>query len=216
MTSTRQAFWIVAILLTLTIAASNATEHRTLESLTAPLESIPRQIDGWSMMRSQVLDDRTLGILAPTSYLSRTYMRDGRQLDLFVAYYAAQRAGESMHSPKNCLPGSGWEIWRQDSATVPVNGELTQINRYSIQRLGQKQIVFYWYQSSKRVIASEFLGKILLVRDSLVDGRTAGTIVRIALPATDAAAAEGTAFSERMIRELQRCLGRQNSGNPKS
>ncbi len=205
------SFWIVMALLTLTLSATQATNHRLAESLNAPLESIPRQVAGWTMTRSQVLDDRTLGILLPTSYLSRTYVRDQHRLEVFVAYYAVQRAGENMHSPKNCLPGSGWEIWRQDSAMVPVNGQLTRINRYSIQRLGQRAIVFYWYQSSKRVIASELLGKMLLVRDSLMDGRTAGSLVRVTVPDSQQDIQNGEFFSAQLIRELQRCLGDRSS-----
>jgi EpsI family protein len=177
-----------------------------VESLAAPLETIPQQLGDWSMASSQVLDGRTLSILTPSSYLSRTYRLNNRKLDMFVAYYSVQRAGENMHSPKNCLPGSGWEIWRQDTILVPVDGRMTRINKYSIQRLGHKSLVFYWYQSSKRVIASELLGKVLLVRDSLVDGRTAGAIARVTVPDTERDAEAAAAFSAQLIRELQRCF----------
>jgi len=114
MNSSTRNFWIAVLLLVLTIAASKLTERRIVESLAAPLESIPEAIDGWSILKTETLDTRTLQVLMPTSYLSRIYGKDGRQLGVFVAYYAVQRAGETMHSPKNCLPGSGWEIWRQD------------------------------------------------------------------------------------------------------
>ena len=63
---------------------------------------------------------RVVRALDPTSYLSRTYRKGSNDADLFIAFYAQQRAGESMHSPKHCLPGSGWEIWKHDSAPVPI------------------------------------------------------------------------------------------------
>jgi len=46
----------------------------------------------------------------------------------------------------------------------------------------QRALVLYWYQSRDRVIASEYIGKVLLVRDALFSGRTSGSIVRIVVP----------------------------------
>jgi EpsI family protein len=208
MNSSTRNFWIAVLLLVLTIAASKLTERRIVESLAAPLESIPQAIDGWSLLKTETLDTRTLQVLMPTSYLSRIYGKDGRQLGVFVAYYAVQRAGETMHSPKNCLPGSGWEIWRQDSTTVQVQGQPKRINKYSIQRLGQRSLVFYWYQSKERVIASEALGKIMLVRDSLVDGLTGGVLARVTVSDTGLDATDGEAFAAHLVRDIQRCFGR--------
>src|SRR6266436_2191506 len=113
------SFWLTALLLTLTITASTFSERRSATALVAPLESIPTSIDGWSVLKTETLDQPTLRVLTPTSYVSRLYGKGNQKLDAFVAFYAMQRAGESMHSPKNCLPGGGWEIWRQDSMTIP-------------------------------------------------------------------------------------------------
>jgi EpsI family protein len=147
-------------------------------------------------------------VLLPTSYLARVYEKNRRQLGLMVAFYAQQRAGESMHSPKACLPGAGWEIWQHGSARIPVNRGSIAVNRYGIQRAGQRMVVFYWYQSRKRIIASEYLGKLLLVRDAVWDGRTGGAIVRITLPDIPSANDEGVEFAAHLIPEVQRCLGR--------
>lgn len=201
-------FWITASLLVLTLGASKLTERRIVDKLAAPLESIPEQMNGWSVSKTETLDSRTLQILTPTSYLSRVYEKDHRQLGLFVAYYAVQRAGENMHSPKNCLPGSGWDIWRQDSTAVQVQDQPTQINKYSIARVGEHELMFYWYQSKKRIIASELFGKMMLVRDSLVDGNTSGLIARITVADTAQDEAEAKTFATSLIRELQRCFGR--------
>jgi len=152
------------------------------------------------------LDARVLKALVPTNYLSRTYRKAESQLDLFIAYYSQQRAGESMHSPKHCLPGAGWEIWQHDSSTVSVNGSAVQINKYSIQNAGNRLLMFYWYQSANRIIASEYLGKILLARDTLLTGRTGGSIVRITVPDKPGADQDAIAFTVKLIPEVQRCL----------
>lgn len=200
-------FAVTVALLGGTLAASRLSDQRKPESLTAPLSSIPRQIDGWVGVDSAPLDARTLEVLRPTSYLERAYRRGDEMASLFISYYAEQRAGESMHSPKNCLPGSGWEIWDYGSSRVPVDGRNVDINRYSIQNNGTRLVVLYWYQSRHRIVASEYLGKVLLVKDALLMGSTAGSIVRITVPDRPESVDTGLRFAAAIIPEVQRCLG---------
>ena len=52
------------------------------------------------------------GCLAADDTLDRLYVRYAREPQrgfLFVAFFKTQRYGQSPHSPKNCLPGAGWE-----------------------------------------------------------------------------------------------------------
>ena len=194
-------------LLLASILVGRLTERRVPEPLAAPLDQISARIAGWQAIGDETLPPRTVQVLDPTSYLSRTYAKNGSQLNLFVAYYAQQRAGESMHSPKHCLPGSGWEIWKHDSASIPVNGQTYRVNKYSIQNLGVRMLMLYWYQSKRRIVSSEYMGKILLARDTVATGYTGGSIVRIIVPDTSGAAGEGIAFAEELIPQLQRCFG---------
>lgn len=203
--STRYVLTI--LLLATTLAGYSLSQRRKPDFLAKPLDTVSKQIAGWSMDNDEPLGPRVLKRLQLTSYISRSYSKNGESLGLFAAFYAEQRAGESMHSPKYCLPGSGWEIWKQDSAVVPVNGEQYKVNQYYIQNSGRRMIVLYWYQSKRRIIASEYMGKILLVKDSLLDGRTAGSIVRITLPDTPSAPAQGVQFAAALIPQIQRCFG---------
>ena len=207
-------FAATAVLLLGTTILSGLTARRIAEPLATPLEQIAPAIEGWQAAGDHVLPDGTLRALAPTAYLVRTYRKSNVPLDLFIAYYAQQRAGESMHSPKHCLPGSGWEIWKHDSAVISVRGKNVEINKYSIQNSGARMLMLYWYQSKTRIVASEYLGKILLARDTVFSGHTAGSIVRIMLPDTPVASAEGVAFATRLIPEVERCFGSQVITNP--
>jgi EpsI family protein len=204
--SWRAAFTI--LLLTSTIAAARYGDGRRTDSLAAPLTTIDSGLAGWLGIDDPPLASGTLAQLKPTSYLSRTYSRAGERLGLFIAYYDQQRSGETMHSPKHCLPANGWEIWKIDSAEVPVNGQPVTINRYSVKHVSEKAVVLYWYQSRERMIASEYLGKLLLVRDALVDGRTGGSIVRVTVVDTPEAVEHGLQFVSALIPQVQRCWGR--------
>lgn len=199
-------FGATVAILAVTLAASVAGERRRPDPLRRPLEEIAPALGGWTMSGRQVLDPRILRILEPAGYLSRTYRKGALELGLFIVYYDEQRTGESVHSPRACLPGHGWEIRDPGSAVIHVNGEPVKINRYGIQNAGERRVALYWYQSNRRIVASEYMGKLLLVRDALVEGRTSGSLVRIMLPDTREAVEEGLAFAAELIPELRRCL----------
>jgi EpsI family protein len=200
----------VVLMLSATLAGYALSERRRPGFLAQPLDTIGKQMDGWNWTSDEPLGESILKRLQLTSYVSRTYEKQGTKLGLFIAYYAQQRAGESMHSPKHCLPGSGWEIWKHDSAMVPVNGRQVEINQYSIQNSGQRMLVFYWYQSKQRIIASEYMGKVLLAKDALMSGQTAGSLVRIVLPDKPNMPEQGVAFATKLIPEVERCFGEAN------
>ena len=194
-----------------TLAASGLTARRISQPLVLPLEQVDSSILGWSAIGEQTLPPATLKALDATSYIVRNYRKGDQRLELFIAFYAQQRAGESMHSPQHCLPGAGWEIWQQRSASVTVSGKEIEINQDRIENLGSREIMFYWYQSRNRVVASEYLGKLFLARDTLVSGQTAGSIVRIILPDTPEASQEGMAFATKLIPAVWRSFGRGSS-----
>jgi EpsI family protein len=203
-------FAATTALLATTLLLGGLTARRIAESLAIPLESIDSHILGWTGVKDNTLPEGILKELKPTTYLSRSYRKESMELDLFIAFYSQQRAGESMHSPKHCLPGSGWEIWQHGSAFVPVGGQQIKINKYSIQNQGTRLLMFYWYQSKNRIVANEYIGKVMLARDTLLTGHTAGSIVRITLPDVPGANEEGVAIASKVIGEMQRCFGPQD------
>jgi EpsI family protein len=201
-----------AALLTGTLFLTTVVARRAPQPLSMPLETIQSEVSGWRSAGDARLDDRTGRVLNATSYLSRSYRKNDLKLELFIAFYAQQRAGESMHSPRNCLPGTGWEIWKQEAADVPVDNGIVQVNKYSIQNFGTKMLMLYWYQSSGRIVANEYAGKFLLARDTLLNRGTAGSIVRMLLPDVRSATDEGVAFASKLIPEVHRCFTGQ--GHP--
>jgi EpsI family protein len=183
------------------------TERRAPQSLARPLEAIPHEFGAWQTKGQETLDTRVLEVLKPTSYLSRFYKAQDKTLGLFIAFYERQTAGATLHSPKNCVPGGGWEIWKQNTLKVALNSKPVVINRYSIRRGDAKMVMYYWYQSKGHVVASEVAGKFYLVRDSLISGNTAAALVRLTVPDTSTADEEASGFAERVIPQIQACFG---------
>jgi EpsI family protein len=206
MNAATKLFAITAALLAATWASSALSGNRLPEPLAQPLESIPRQIGPWTGSADHPLDQATEDVLRATSYLSRSYQRDDLTLDFFTAFYALQEAGETMHSPRNCLPGSGWEVWRHSTVDFEVDGKTVTLNEYGVQNGARRMIVLYWYQTPERIIASEYYAKLCLVWDAVVSSRTSGSIVRVVAPDRPGSLEAATEFAAKMIPEVQRCL----------
>jgi hypothetical protein len=98
----RASFWPLALtvfMLAGTLTATRLMDRRKPQPLARPLTSIPAQIDGWTGTPGPPLAEHVQGVLNATSFLSRIYQRKDSAVELFIAFYANQRAGESMHSP---------------------------------------------------------------------------------------------------------------------
>lgn len=148
------------------------------------LAALPMQVADWSGRSVPALTANEVRALAADSYVAREYDRKGKNesVALFVAYYASQRSGDAIHSPKNCLPGAGWAPVSSEVLRVADDagaGSNFDVNHYVIEKDGIQQDVLYWYQAGRRKFASEYLGKIYLVWDAATKGRTDGALIRV-------------------------------------
>lgn len=151
-----------------------------------PLKETPSQFGEWRMATEGVIDRETMDVLRADDVVTRLYAQSGtgRVANLFVAYFKSQRTGQAPHSPKNCLPGAGWVPSTSEHLPVEIVGLATpvKVNRYIVEREDEKSVVLYWYQSPKRVIASEFEAKFYLVADSIRYHRSDTALVRVISP----------------------------------
>jgi EpsI family protein len=146
-------------------------------------------------------------VLGADEYLNRRYVRpDGAAVDLFVAYYRSQQHGDAIHSPRNCLPGAGWEPVSQSETTLRAGGEPVSVNRYVIRKGLDRRVVFYWYQGRGRVVSNEYANKGWLVIDAMRTGRTDGGLVRAITPASEAGERSAVALLEAALAPLEKSL----------
>ena len=184
--------------------ASRAEELPPRESLA----TLPMQVEDWVGRREPDLPRDILAVLGADDYVIRSYSRVPQGTDaarasgavlplsLYIGYHSSQRQGDTLHSPLNCLPGAGWQPVEVGRTTVRVrsapgaDASPIEINRVVIAKGLDRQLVLYWYQSHRRVVASEYWGKVYTVLDSIRYHRTDAALVRVvtALPEGEAAA----------------------------
>jgi EpsI family protein len=178
-------FWIAAILLLAASVSLHALSRSEVAIARDPLSKLPYEFASWKG-EERPLPSKVVQAVSVTDYTNRVYLNSERDaVSLYIGYYDSQRTGSTIHSPKNCLPGAGWEPIRSGYISVPMNGKTVAVNEYVIQRDRDKLMVFYWYQGRGRVIAGEYSGKFWMVADAISRNRTDGALVRLMTPMKD-------------------------------
>lgn len=176
-----------------------------------PLQDFHLDSSTWLMQEDMPLDKETLDVLQADDILSRVYRNrtNGVYATLFVAYFKTQRTGKTPHSPKNCLPGSGWVPSESGDVQIPIDGQAKPIdvNHYVVARGDNQSIVLYWYQSHNRVVASEYYAKIFTVTDAIRYNRSDTALVRVVVNAdrgdTKTASDEAVQFVQSFFEPLK-------------
>jgi len=153
-----------------------------------PFSTFPKTIGEWSG-KEEHFDKSVYDMLGvDDSYLATYFNQDGKYIQLYIGYYENQRNGKGIHSPKNCMPGAGWNITESSFEKIELTGnnprEIKVIKLF-LEKGSQKQVVFYWYLSNGRTISSEYTQKIYMLIDSIVKHRTDGAFIRLIAPVFD-------------------------------
>jgi len=146
----------------------------------------PMKVEEWRG-RQSALSDAELESLKVSDYLLANYTQGWRDtfVNVYVAYYADQRAGQAIHSPQACIPGGGWGIEEFSKKTIELasaGGRSLQVNRAVIRKGRIEQLVYYWFEQRGRNLTNEYAVKWYILRDGLLENRTDGALVRVITP----------------------------------
>lgn len=139
---------------------------------------------GWSG-REGAIEGEVLDTLQLTDYIKADYVDGDRAafpVNFYVAYYASQKKGASIHSPRSCIPGGGWRIDSLEQRQLPLQhaaGAPLRVNRALIRKGDVAQLVYYWFDGRNRNITNEYVAKWYIFWDSLTRSRSDGALVRV-------------------------------------
>jgi EpsI family protein len=189
------------------------TARKEIMPAVSPLDQFPVYLGGWRMTRQLRIDPETADVLKADDILSRVYVSPEKAADasLFIAFFKTQRTGQAPHSPKNCLPGAGWVPSEAGFLDVAVPGSVSPItiNRYVVSHGDDRSVVLYWYQSPRRVVASEYKAKFWLVADSIRYHRSDTALVRVTVAVRNGDEAAAMRSAADLVRAVYPELLRQ-------
>src|SRR5438105_3678667 len=102
--------YLPAVLLVLGVLLVLSAQSQRAVPLTGSLASVLSTYDTMKVKEQKVSDEeRKMAVMS--DYVARMYSRDTNlAFTTYVGYYEKQAQGRTIHSPRNCLPGAGWEV----------------------------------------------------------------------------------------------------------
>ena len=208
---------IVTILLLVEIVAYYGYPKSEVPRVAQPLKDVPDTVGAWQKIREFPMESEVQAVLQADDTLNRIYTRaegDSSKsfVSLFVAFFKTQSTGIAPHSPRNCMPGSGWIPGHFEALPIAIEGmaEPIKVNRYVIERGEERSVVLYWYQTGSRVVGNEYEAKLHTVSDRFFHSRSDTSLVRIIVQANtsgiEKAQAEAVEFARAVYPQLNQFL----------
>ena len=192
----------------LLIAGALAGGHALRSGVPVPeedvdLNRIPDRLGHWHGHDIEVSDE-ILKILRPDGFLLREYVSAQElPLQLYVDYHRVQRLGATIHSPRICYPGSGWELAAVEVGTLAPETPEVPVCWLRLRAGDAEMLTAYWYESRWGRSARETHLKLGIVRSALARRPSDAALLRFATPIVDG----NEESARRRIREFVRAAG---------
>ncbi len=145
-----------------------------------PLDQFPLTAGSWKMQGHARFDKETLEILRPSDYLYRTYSSNaGDKVSLYVGYHDGGPQSGHIHSPRQCLPASGWNRLNDEVRTLDFEGHKISYVSSVYQKDTEKQFFFYWYQVRGATLTNEYALKLEKIKNSMFANRRDTSFIRL-------------------------------------
>ncbi|GAB7024028.1 exosortase C-terminal domain/associated protein EpsI [Salidesulfovibrio brasiliensis] len=148
--------------------------------LSRSLDEFPMSVDEWRAVKEWHFSEPVMRVLRPSDYLARKYRsQEGDTVELYIGYHNGGPDAGPVHSPKHCMPGSGWLLESQQQRTITVDGDPLKVV-WAVYRKGERRDVFvYWFQVCGNPVVSEYALKLGEVLGSLTKKRRDSAFIRI-------------------------------------
>lgn len=177
--------------------------HKDLEvPINKPFEQFPRVVSGWRMTQEYAMSDNIQMVLKASDTLTRRYVTaEGKPVDLYIGYHGGGKESGEIHSPKHCLPGSGWFEVSAKRRSLDVSGTKLNLVQAVYQKGDSRQLFLYWFQVQDKTISDEYSLKITEITNSIFNRRRDASFIRISVP-FEADEQGAVATGERFIRDF--------------
>jgi len=151
-----------------------------------PLDQFPQIAGEWSMVGQARFDERVIKKLLPTAYLSRSYENGrGGKVSLYIGYHDGGPQSGPIHSPKQCLPGSGWNRLYDEARFIDADGYPVDYVSSVYQKDSQRQMFLYWFQVRDQMLTNEYALKFAMAKNSFLSNRRDSSFIRLSVMIRD-------------------------------
>lgn len=170
------------------------------------LGQVPLAVGNW-IGQAEPLAAPVMELLNPDQLFSATYVNpSGARVHLFVDYYSPENTTGAIHSPRNCLPGSGWVIAGTVPRPISAGGRVIEANRFYLTLGESQQVMDFWYITRQGETANDYRLKFNTMISSLTLKPTDKAFVRFVTANDPASIAAMEEFELQLIGEIYRRL----------
>lgn len=199
-------FVAAALILAFQASASRALKIDERRIGVPGLHQVPLDIGTWKASGEQSMDPDSVAVLKPDEYILRDYANvdGGPPIGLFVAYFKSLQNVYGPHSPRICLPGSGWLITNSKTASIPIpnRAEGIPVNEFTMEKGPDRILVLYWYQNDRDVWAEEYHAKLRLLPDLIRYRRSDVSLVRLITPLNESTTEKELAHCRKFTQDV--------------
>ena len=151
------------------------------------------------MTRESKLSSDIQAVLKSSDVLMRQYINaQGDMVEIYIGYHDGGRRSGEIHSPKRCLPGSGWLKESSTRTQLTLAGNKLNLVKAVYQKGDSRELFFYWFQVRGRSFSEEYSLKAAEIANSALYRRRDASLIRISVPfQTDEQ--QATAIGERFL-----------------
>lgn len=174
--------YAVVVILLCFAAFISYTPHKVIVPESKPLQSFPNNIGQWHSWNNTMLDAPTLKVLRASDYMMRTYANPkGEFVSSYVGFHNGGKTAGPIHSPRNCLPGSGWLMTDDQTMQMQIGGQTVNMVRATFAKGDQLMTCYYWYQVRDKTITSDFALKLSEFTGMILAKRKDASFIRLDL-----------------------------------
>ena len=148
------------------------------------------------------MSDNVLKVLKASDTLTRRYVTaEGKNVDLYIGYHGGGKDSGEIHSPKHCLPGSGWYEISTRKTEMDLAGEKINLVHAIYQKGENREMFIYWFQARKKTINDEYSLKIAEITNSVLYRRRDASFIRVSVQ-FETSEHDAMALGERFVRDF--------------
>lgn len=178
---------LTGLLLLCGLYARDLEAERAFTRQNPDLKGLPTAFGDW-ISEDYPISPSVAKVLGADVTLQRRYWTPaGHEVSLFVAYFSQQAVNSQIHSPRHCVPGSGWDIVSMEKTSIRPAGQSQDATRMLLSHENQSYEMLYWFRTRGGVITGEYGLKWDLVMNSLRRRPTDAAFIRYTAAVGDSA-----------------------------
>lgn len=203
----RKAFIVMLSIITVTFS------FNTMIKYYRPQDSVDMSFDHFPLLKGEWIGEKdslapaVVALLNPDQIFSATYTnRDEIKIQLFFDYFSSKNIKGAVHSPRNCLPGSGWIITSSSKKNIEFGIRVIAANRFYLRLKDSKQVMDYWYITRYGETANDYVLKAYTMISSLTFRPTDVAFIRFVVNQDPESLEALEEFEKAFINEIYESL----------